>query len=58
MEIHENIFPQDHFVSKTGKLSAITILESAFGLIKVEEDVTGREFWLSKKELLNAYEKD
>jgi hypothetical protein len=58
MEIHETIFVQDHYVSKTGKLSAITILESAFGLIKVEEDVNGREFYLTKKELLNIYEKD
>ena len=58
MEIHETVFVQDHYVSKSGKLNAITVLESAFSLIKVEEDVTGREFLLTKKELLKAYEKD
>ena len=58
METHVNIFPQDHYVSKTGSLSPITILECSIGLIFVEDDVNGHQFWLSRKELLSTYEKD
>jgi hypothetical protein len=54
----EKIFIGQHYVSKSGKLSAVTVLEIAFGLIEVEEDLNGRQFWLSKKELFHTYERD
>jgi hypothetical protein len=58
MEIKEKVFIGQHYVSKSGVISPVTVLECAFGLVLLEEDVNGREFWLSKKELLQRYDED
>ena len=58
MNADEKISPEDHFVSKSGMLSALTVLDYSLGMVHVQEDVTGRDFYLSPKELFHTYERD
>jgi len=54
----EKISIGQHYVSKSKELNPVTVIELGFGLIELEDDISGHQFWLSKKELLHSYERD
>jgi hypothetical protein len=58
MDAEEKVSPDDHFVSKNGMFSPLTVLDITLGMVHVQEDINGRDFYLSPKELFHTYERD